>query len=261
VQAIAWQAALRGLTVTVLDPAPGSGASHAAAGMLAPVTEVHYGEERLLPNTAGCYTASEALLTARLAREALNTSWVKLEVIADERTLLPDPVELLDAAERLVDDGFVVLPYTFAAELTEATGRDVGYRQTGTSTSGRPVGPRLGDRRRLQRRLGRRRPHRLLVPPTAQRRGQRARGPDASTGSGSHPRRRLVRRRDQQHYPTPATLTLSAYPAGFLPTCRSRYGLRPHMVTHEIRPDCRIELLLNPSVSRGRTRCPPDRAS
>lgn len=65
-----------------------------------------------LPNTAGCFTAGEAALTARLAREALETNWVKLEVIADEHTLLPDPVELLDAAEQLIDDGFVVLPYT-----------------------------------------------------------------------------------------------------------------------------------------------------
>jgi thiazole synthase len=67
---------------------------------------------RVLPNTAGCYTAAEAVRTAQLAREALGTDWVKLEVIADERTLLPDPVELLDAAERLVADGFTVLPYT-----------------------------------------------------------------------------------------------------------------------------------------------------
>ncbi|MDS1268725.1 thiazole synthase [Lipingzhangella sp. LS1_29] len=67
---------------------------------------------RLLPNTAGCFTAVDALKTARLAREALETDWVKLEVIADEHTLLPDPVELLEAAEQLVDDGFVVLPYT-----------------------------------------------------------------------------------------------------------------------------------------------------
>src|ERR1700722_13604185 len=67
---------------------------------------------RILPNTAGCHTASEALLTARLAREALGTDWVKLEVIADDQTLLPDPTELLDAARRLVSDGFVVLPYT-----------------------------------------------------------------------------------------------------------------------------------------------------
>lgn len=65
-----------------------------------------------LPNTAGCRGAAEAVLTARLAREALQTEWVKLEVIADERTLLPDAVELIKAAEQLVDDGFVVLPYT-----------------------------------------------------------------------------------------------------------------------------------------------------
>jgi thiazole synthase len=67
---------------------------------------------RVLPNTAGCYTASEAVRVARMAREALGTSWVKLEVIADERTLLPDPIELLTAAEQLIADGFVVLPYT-----------------------------------------------------------------------------------------------------------------------------------------------------
>jgi thiazole synthase len=67
---------------------------------------------RALPNTAGCYTAGEAVRVARMAREALATNWVKLEVIADERTLLPDPLELLTAAEQLVADGFVVLPYT-----------------------------------------------------------------------------------------------------------------------------------------------------
>jgi thiazole synthase len=67
---------------------------------------------RVLPNTAGCFTAAEAVHTARLAREALGTSWVKLEVIADELTLLPDAVELLDAAEQLVADNFTVLPYT-----------------------------------------------------------------------------------------------------------------------------------------------------
>jgi thiazole synthase len=67
---------------------------------------------RVLPNTAGCHTAADAVLTAKMAREALGTDWVKLEVIADERTLLPDPLELLDAAQRLVADGFTVLPYT-----------------------------------------------------------------------------------------------------------------------------------------------------
>jgi thiazole synthase len=67
---------------------------------------------RPLPNTAGCYTARDAVRTARLAREALETTWVKLEVIADDRTLLPDPVGVLDAAEQLVDEGFIVLAYT-----------------------------------------------------------------------------------------------------------------------------------------------------
>jgi thiazole synthase len=66
---------------------------------------------RLLPNTAGCFTARDAVRTAKLAREAFATDWIKLEVIGDDRTLLPDAVELRDAAETLVDDGFVVLPY------------------------------------------------------------------------------------------------------------------------------------------------------
>ncbi|MFP3966311.1 thiazole synthase [Actinomadura fulvescens] len=66
----------------------------------------------VLPNTAGCFTAGEAVLTAKLAREALETDLVKLEVIADEHTLLPDPIELVEAAEQLVDDGFVVMAYT-----------------------------------------------------------------------------------------------------------------------------------------------------
>ena len=65
-----------------------------------------------LPNTAGCYTARDAVRTAQLAREAFETDWVKLELIGDDRTLLPDAVELIDAAEQLVDDGFTVLPYT-----------------------------------------------------------------------------------------------------------------------------------------------------
>ncbi len=67
---------------------------------------------RILPNTAGCFTAIEAVTTARLAREAFETDWIKLEVIADDRTLLPDPTELLDAARTLIDEGFVVLAYT-----------------------------------------------------------------------------------------------------------------------------------------------------
>ena len=65
-----------------------------------------------LPNTAGCFTARDAVRTAHLAREAFATDWIKLEVIGDDRTLYPDAVELLDAAETLVGEGFTVLPYT-----------------------------------------------------------------------------------------------------------------------------------------------------
>jgi thiazole synthase len=65
-----------------------------------------------LPNTAGCFTARDAVRTAHLAREAFATEWIKLEVIGDDRTLYPDAVELLDAAETLVGEGFTVLPYT-----------------------------------------------------------------------------------------------------------------------------------------------------
>lgn len=66
----------------------------------------------LLPNTAGCHTAEEAVRTARLARAAGLSNWVKLEVIPDDGTLLPDPVATVAAAETLVKEGFVVLPYT-----------------------------------------------------------------------------------------------------------------------------------------------------
>src|SRR5213083_3248924 len=66
----------------------------------------------LLPNTAGCYTAEEAVRTARLGREAGLSNWVKLEVIGDERTLFPDTEQLVAATKTLVKDGFVVLPYT-----------------------------------------------------------------------------------------------------------------------------------------------------
>ncbi|SDF80720.1 thiazole-phosphate synthase [Limimonas halophila] len=66
----------------------------------------------ILPNTAGCETARDAVLTAQLAREALETNWVKLEVIGDRETLYPDVEQLVKAADELVRDGFVVLPYT-----------------------------------------------------------------------------------------------------------------------------------------------------
>lgn len=66
---------------------------------------------RLLPNTAGCFTTRDALLTAQLAREALGTNWIKLELIGDRETLYPDVLQLVAAAEQLVQDGFIVLPY------------------------------------------------------------------------------------------------------------------------------------------------------
>src|SRR5690554_1540239 len=78
------------------------------AGILEILTERY----TLLPNTAGCFTARDAVLTAQLAREALETDLIKLEVIADDQTLLPDSEELLKAARTLVDDGFVVMAYT-----------------------------------------------------------------------------------------------------------------------------------------------------
>ena len=99
---------------------------------------------RVLPNTAGCATASEALLTARLAREALETNWVKLEVIADEHTLLPDPIELLDAAERCVADGFVVLPYTNDDPVLAARLEAAGC--AAVMPLGAPIGSGLGIR-------------------------------------------------------------------------------------------------------------------
>jgi thiazole synthase len=79
-----------------------------------------------LPNTAGCFTARDAVATARLAREAFETDWVKLEVIGDDRNLLPDPVELLEAAEQLVGEGFEVLPYTNDDPILAQRLEDVG---------------------------------------------------------------------------------------------------------------------------------------
>jgi thiazole synthase len=99
---------------------------------------------RLLPNTAGCYTAREAVLTAKLAREMLGTTWVKLEVIADDQTLLPDAVELLDAAERLVDDGFTVLPYTNDDPVLARRLADLGC--AAVMPLGSPIGSGLGIR-------------------------------------------------------------------------------------------------------------------
>jgi thiazole synthase len=98
----------------------------------------------LLPNTAGCHTARDAVTTARLAREAFDTDWVKLEVIGDEDTLLPDGPELLRAAEELVDDGFVVLPYTTDDPVLARRLADVGC--AAVMPLGSPIGSGMGIR-------------------------------------------------------------------------------------------------------------------
>jgi thiazole synthase len=97
---------------------------------------------RVLPNTAGCSTASEAVLTAKLAREAFGTDWVKLEVIGNDRTLLPDAVELLAAAEQLAEDGFTVLPYTTDDPVLALRLQQVGC--AAVMPLGSPIGSGLG---------------------------------------------------------------------------------------------------------------------
>src|SRR6187431_2932382 len=99
---------------------------------------------KLLPNTAGCFTARDAVLTAKLAREAFGTDWVKLEVVGDERTLLPDAPALLEAAEELVDDGFVVLPYTNDDPILARRLEDVGC--AAVMPLGSPIGSGMGIR-------------------------------------------------------------------------------------------------------------------
>jgi len=98
----------------------------------------------LLPNTAGCHTARDAVITAKLAREAFATDWVKLEVIGDEDTLLPDAPELLRAAEELIDEGFVVLPYTTDDPVLARRLADVGC--AAVMPLGSPIGSGMGIR-------------------------------------------------------------------------------------------------------------------
>jgi len=98
----------------------------------------------ILPNTAGCYTAKEAVLTAQLAREALGTPWIKLEVIGDEETLFPDVPELLKAAEKLLADGFVVLPYCNDDPITCKKLADMGC--AAVMPLGAPIGSGMGIR-------------------------------------------------------------------------------------------------------------------
>ncbi len=118
---------------------------------------------KVLPNTAGCFTARDAVLTAKLAREAFGTDLVKLEVIGDERTLLPDAPELLLAAEVLVDEGFTVLPYTTDDPV-------LARRMEGIGCAARP---RRRGRRRCRGRA--RRARRRAARPSCRRRARGAR--------------------------------------------------------------------------------------
>ncbi|MFZ6030510.1 MAG: thiazole synthase [Chloroflexota bacterium] len=100
------------------------------------------GRYHILPNTAGCYTARDAVLTAQLAREALKTDWVKLEVIGDDETLFPDVEHLLRAAQELVKDGFVVLPYCNDDPITCKKLEDIGC--AAVMPLGAPIGSGMG---------------------------------------------------------------------------------------------------------------------
>ena len=99
---------------------------------------------RLLPNTAGCFTARDAVTTAKLAREAFDTDWIKLEVIGDDRTLLPDGSQLIEAAEELVADDFVVLPYTNDDPILARRLEEVGC--AAIMPLGSPIGSGMGIR-------------------------------------------------------------------------------------------------------------------
>ncbi|MCL4513287.1 MAG: thiazole synthase [Candidatus Eremiobacteraeota bacterium] len=99
---------------------------------------------QILPNTAGCFTAKEAVLTAKLSREALGTNWIKLEVIGDEETLFPDIPELLKAAEQLLSDGFIVLPYANDDPVTCKKLADMGC--SAVMPLGAPIGSGMGIR-------------------------------------------------------------------------------------------------------------------
>ncbi len=99
---------------------------------------------RLLPNTAGCHTARDAVITAKMAREAFGTDWVKLEVIGDTETLLPDAPELLRAAEELIADSFTVLPYTTDDPVLARRLEDLGC--AAVMPLGSPIGSGMGIR-------------------------------------------------------------------------------------------------------------------
>jgi thiazole synthase len=113
-----------------------------ATGAAALLTWIDTERIFILPNTAGCYTAADAIRTAHLAREAGLSNWIKLEVIGDERTLFPDNEELITATKALVKDGFVVLPYTNDDPIACRKLEDAGA--AAVMPLGAPIGSGLG---------------------------------------------------------------------------------------------------------------------
>jgi thiazole synthase len=124
-----------------LDPAHAAGAPARRGSLIDVLADAGV---QVLPNTAGCHTARDAVITARMAREAFATDWVKLEVIGDEDTLLPDAPELLRAAEQLLDEGFVVLPYTTDDPVLARRLADLGC--AAVMPLGSPIGSGMGIR-------------------------------------------------------------------------------------------------------------------
>jgi thiazole synthase len=137
----ACRAAETDLCTVALRRLGGGRGSHSAGSILDVLDEAGVA---VLPNTAGCYTARDAVTTAQLAREAFETDWIKLEVIGDDRTLLPDAVELVAAAEELVDEGFTVLPYTTDDPVVARRLEDVGC--AAVMPLGSPIGSGMGIR-------------------------------------------------------------------------------------------------------------------
>ncbi len=103
---------------------------------------LHHSHISLLPNTSGVRTAEEAIFAAHLAREALQTNWLKLEIHPDPKYLMPDPIETLKAAERLVKDGFIVLPYIHADPVLCKRLEEVGV--AAVMPLGAPIGSNMG---------------------------------------------------------------------------------------------------------------------
>jgi len=106
------------------------------------LNHIHHPHISLLPNTSGVRNAEEAIFAARLAREALQTNWLKLEIHPDPKYLMPDPIETLKAAEKLVKEGFIVLPYVHADPVLCKRLEEVGV--AAVMPLGAPIGSNMG---------------------------------------------------------------------------------------------------------------------